>query len=71
MPERYKSIGLPESEYKVISEAKAHYETENNKKVDWGEFLRILALGYVIGKGLEVLSQRGKIGRTRQTKRTR
>ncbi len=62
MPERYKSIGLPESKYKVISEAKARYEADANEKVDWGEFLRILALAYLIAKGLEALGNQRRNG---------
>jgi len=66
MPERYKSIGLPESKYKVISRAKADFEADANQRVDWGEFLRILALAYLIAKGLEALGDQNRNGhRTR------
>ncbi len=59
MPEKYKSIGLPESEYNKLSQAKALYESDTNEKADWGKFLLVLAIGYLIAKGMQQQSHGG------------
>jgi len=43
----YSTIGVPREEFAKLSEAKTQYEEDIGKKVDWGKFLLILALGYL------------------------
>ena len=59
MPEKYKSIGLSESKYNKLSQAKALYESDTNERVDWGKFLVVLAIGYLIATGLQQQSNQG------------
>lgn len=64
MPEKYKSIGLPQSQYDKLSQAKALYEADANERVDWGKFLLVLAVGYLIAKGLQEQDKEGRNKRT-------
>jgi hypothetical protein len=57
MPAKYKTICLQEPEFVKLSQAKALYEADTNEKADWGKFLLILAIAYLISKGLQQQSQ--------------
>lgn len=43
MAERYKSIGMKESDYRAIAEKKQAIESLIGKRLDWAEFLLLLA----------------------------
>jgi len=72
MAERYHTIGLPQSEYEKLSQAKAFYEADTSQKLDWGKFLVVLAMAYFIGKGLQQqASQQDKGGNEGEGNRSR
>lgn len=55
MAERYKSIGMKESDYRAIAEKKQAIESLIGKRLDWAEFLLLLAdlrpVGEIIKQG--------------------
>lgn len=54
---RYHTIGVPESQYEVLNNAKRSYEAQTGRNTDWGTFLGILGLGFLVGAGIYAVAK--------------